>query len=49
MESVLESHGLCESLELSTVRIGLETTEILWLVSFVGFPQQGESKRGRFV
>ena len=28
IESVLESHGPCESLELSIVRIGLETTEI---------------------
>ena len=28
MESVLESHGPCESLELSKVRIGLETTEL---------------------
>ena len=29
IESVLESHGPCESFELSIVRIGLETTE-LW-------------------
>ena len=28
MESVLESHGPCESLELSIVRLGLETSEL---------------------
>ena len=28
MESVLESHGPCQSLELSIVQIGLETTEL---------------------
>ena len=28
MESVLKSHGPCESFELSIVQIGLETTEL---------------------
>ena len=28
MDGVLESHGPCESLEFSIVRIGLETTEL---------------------
>ena len=46
MESVLESHGPCESLELSIVQIGLETAE-LRVDTVVGGRRFGPSSTGQ--